>query len=126
MGPANFTHCTPVSLNNSICENLIRLATYLRRRPRVYRTHRATYLRVSKTNCQLFRPKFRLQKLGNRLSKSREIYCASFPDYGPLSIKISSDSDKWFPSYCRRKFELISRGIVNKVNKNHQFFRPNF
>ena len=69
-----------------------------------------------------FCPNFRLQWLGNRLSESLEICCASCPDYGPLLIKISSDSDKWFPSYCRWKFELISQGIVNKVNKNCQYF----
>ena len=31
------------------------------------------------------------------------ICCASCLDYGPLWIKISSDWDKWFPSYCSRK-----------------------
>ena len=58
---------------------------------------------------RFFRPNFRLQSLGNPLSESLEIYCASRPDYGPLSIKISSDSDKRYPSYCRWKFEIISQ-----------------
>ena len=83
-------------------------------------------LRVLGSEYSTFRPNFRVQSLGNRLSKSLEICCASCPDYGTLLIKISSDSDKWFPSYCCWKFELISHGIVNKVNKNCQYFRPNF
>ena len=60
------------------------------------------------------------------MSESLEICCESCPDYGPLSIKISSDSDKLFPSYCRWKFELISQEIVNKVNKNCPFFETMF
>ena len=82
--------------------------------------------RVSQQNCRFFRPNFRLQSLGNPLSESLEIYCASRPDYGPLSIKISSDSDKRYPSYCRWKFEIISQWIVDKVKKNSRFFRSNF
>ena len=78
--------------------------------------------RVSQQNCRFFRPNFRLQSLGNLLSESLEIYCASRPDYGPLSIKISSDSDKRYPSYCRWKFEVISQWIVDKVKKNSRFF----
>ena len=60
----------------------------------------------------------------HRLSESLEICCASCPNYGPLLIKISIDLDKLFPSYCRWKFELISQGIVNKVNnKENNVFK---
>ena len=88
-----------------------------------FRVHRAG---SQLKNWRFFQPSFRLQSLGNRLSESLEICCASCPNYGPLSIKISIDLDKLFPSYCRWKFELISQGIVNKVNINCQYFRANF
>ena len=60
------------------------------------------------------------------LSESLEICCASCPNYGPFSVKSSIDLEKLFPTYFRWKFELISQGIVNKVNKNYQYFRVNF
>ena len=50
------------------------------------------------------------------MSKSLEICCSRCPNYGPLWIKISSDSDKRFLSYCPWKFELISQ--INKVRDN--------
>ena len=61
---------------------------------------------------------FFIPTFGCNDSETLEICCASCPDYGPLSIKISSDSEKRFPSYCRWKFELISQGIVNRVNSS--------
>ena len=71
-------------------------------------------LRVLGSEYSTFRPNFRVQSLGNRLSKSLEICCASCPDYGPLWIKISSNSDKQFPSDCSRKLG----------RKNRQFTIP--
>ena len=71
-------------------------------------------LRVLGSEYSTFRPNFRVQSLGNRLSKSLEICCASCPDYGPLWIRISSNSDKWFPSDCSRKLG----------RKNRQFTIP--
>ena len=60
-------------------------------------------LRILGSEYSTFRPNFRVQSLGNRLSKSLENSCASCPDYGPLRIKISSNSDQRFPSDCSRK-----------------------
>ena len=69
-------------------------------------------LRVLGSEYSTFRPNFRVQSLGNRLSKSLEICCASCPDYGPLWIKISSDSDKRFPSDCSRKLDRKNRQFI--------------
>ena len=66
-------------------------------------------LRVLGSEYSTFRPNFRVQSLGNRLSKSLEICCASCPDYGPLWIRISSNSDKRFPSDCSRKLGRKNR-----------------
>ena len=63
---------------------------------------------------------FQVQSLGNHLSKSLEICCASCPDYGPMWIKISSNSDKQFPSDCSQKLGRKNRQFLeDRLPGNH-------
>ena len=55
---------------------------------------------IKKNKTLLFSPNFQPKSLGNGWSDLLKNHCAKSPHCGLFAQEISSDSDKWFPSYC--------------------------
>ena len=55
---------------------------------------------IKKNKTLLFSPNFQPKSLGNGWSDLLKNHCAKSPHGGLFVQEISSDSDKWFPSYC--------------------------
>ena len=55
---------------------------------------------IKKNKTLLFSPNFQPKSLGNGRSDLLKNHCAKSPHCGLFAQEISSDSDKWFPSYC--------------------------
>ena len=55
---------------------------------------------IKKNKTLLFSPNFQPKSLRNGWSDLLKNHCAKSPHCGLFAQEISSDSDKWFPSYC--------------------------
>ena len=83
------------SLSELVCSSLVQESK---------KSAKQWYYRVSQKNKTLFfSPNFQTQSIGKGLSDLLKNQCAKSPHCGLFAQEISSDSDKWSPSYCSWK-----------------------